>query len=158
MASLLPLPQNPKKEKEGGSLLKNSSFLSREEVLRRRARQAKALFRCYRAHYWAFVEEIKAKHREYYWNYGLSPLERDNRGDGEGNNEGFGEEVAKGQGKEEGKIRVRSKCGFGGCKSRAMPLTRFCHLHILADAKQTLYKGCIFITKRFEFLPILFSV
>uniref|UniRef100_A0A2P2M0X1 KAT8 regulatory NSL complex subunit 2 n=1 Tax=Rhizophora mucronata TaxID=61149 RepID=A0A2P2M0X1_RHIMU len=30
-----------------------------------------------------------------------------------------------------------------------MALTSFCHLHILSDAKQKLYKPCDYIIKRF---------
>ncbi|ONK57813.1 uncharacterized protein A4U43_C09F4350 [Asparagus officinalis] len=68
----------------------------------------------------------RAKHRDYYWEFGKSPLE----GEEEENEEG-----------------ERKRCGTSGCKSKAMPLTTYCHQHILSDKKQTLYKGCAFATK-----------
>ncbi|XP_020245032.1 INO80 complex subunit D-like, partial [Asparagus officinalis] len=106
--------------------LHQPQFLSREEVLRRRSLRAKKLSRVYRRHYWALIEEIRAKHRDYYWEFGKSPLE----GEEEENEEG-----------------ERKRCGTSGCKSKAMPLTTYCHQHILSDKKQTLYKGCAFATK-----------
>lgn len=108
-------------------------FLSREEVLRRRSHRAKKLARVYRRHYWAMIEEIRVKHRDYYWEFGKSPLEEEEENEEEENEEG-----------------ERKRCGNSGCKSKAMPLTTYCHQHILSDKKQTLYKGCAFVTKRYE--------
>lgn len=38
-----------------------------------------------------------------------------------------------------------------GCKAKAMPLTKYCQLHILKDSKQKLYTGCTNVIKRFVF-------
>ncbi|KAG0504049.1 hypothetical protein HPP92_004121 [Vanilla planifolia] len=54
-----------------------SECLSREEVLRRRSRRLKQLSRSYRRQYWALMEEIRVKHRDYYWEFGKSPVEED---------------------------------------------------------------------------------
>ncbi|KAL1336813.1 hypothetical protein AAHE18_10G090200 [Arachis hypogaea] len=39
------------------------------------------------------------------------------------------------------------RCAFGGCKIKAMALTRYCHAHILSDPKQKLYRGCRTVAK-----------
>lgn len=53
--------------------------------------------------------------------------------------------------RDNGLVRKRfgDRCGFAGCKSRAMPLSRYCHPHVLSDSRQTLYKACTFVVKRF---------
>ncbi|ONK56830.1 uncharacterized protein A4U43_C10F13460 [Asparagus officinalis] len=140
MAALLPSPQIPNEE-ETSSSLATSSLLSREEVLRRRSHRSKALYKRYRSLYWVMMEEIRAKHRKYLWDNGSSPLEKENGDDDGRDNEGLGEAG------DETRVRVRSKCACGGCKMKAMPLTRFCHQHILTDPDQTLYKRCVFVTK-----------
>ncbi|XP_039133960.1 INO80 complex subunit D-like isoform X1 [Dioscorea cayenensis subsp. rotundata] len=135
--------------------LKMAVVLSREEVLRRRSRRLKQLERCYREQYWALMEELRVRHRDYYWEFGKSPFDGQ-KGEnvvfaagGEGN-----EEVAKDGvgglgfgGGEAGKKGERERCGVSGCKVYAMPLTRFCHSHILLDGKQMLYKGCNYVIK-----------
>ncbi|ONK77777.1 uncharacterized protein A4U43_C02F10420 [Asparagus officinalis] len=118
---------NPNPMPTGDGSSGDAAALSRAEVLSRRSLRAKQLARVYRRHYWSLIEEIRVKHRDYYWEFGKSPLEEENE-----------------NGNEEGE---RKRCGFSGCKSKAMPLTRFCHQHILADGKQTLYKPCGFATK-----------
>ncbi|XP_027359502.1 INO80 complex subunit D-like [Abrus precatorius] len=117
--------------------LANSRFLTREEVLRRRLRRLKQLSRCYRGHYWALMEELKSKYREYYWTYGKSPFKEDHAdSDNENPNgvvSGVGDDIVR--------------CRFGGCKTKAMALTKYCHAHILSDSKQMLYQGCRAVAK-----------
>ncbi|WOL12771.1 INO80 complex subunit D-like isoform X2 [Canna indica] len=154
-------------------LLNGADALSREEVLRRRARRLRNLAECYRRHYWALMEEVRVKHRDFYWEYGESPLEE---GPSEANGRGFGagaggrellvEDGAMDRNEENGRAGIgvglgfgegeaggggrreeRKRCAFAGCKSKAMPLTRFCHPHILADTNQTLYKACTYVMK-----------
>lgn len=142
--------------------LKMAVVLSREEVLRRRSRRLKQLERCYREQYWALMEELRVRHRDYYWEFGKSPFDGQ-KGEnvvfaavGEGS-----EEVAKDGvgglgfgGGEAGKKGERERCGVSGCKVYAMPLTRFCHSHILLDGKQMLYKGCSYVIKRYWILSM----
>ncbi|XP_072963817.1 uncharacterized protein [Typha angustifolia] len=131
---------------EEDAALRSAAFLTREEVLRRRSRRLRQLAACYRRHYWALVEEVRVKHRDYYWEYGKSPTEEaaveEEEENGEGNllGLGFGENGGLKKGE-------RRRCALSGCKSKAMPLTRYCHPHILSDPKQTLYKACTFVIK-----------
>ncbi|MBA0599717.1 hypothetical protein Gorai_005924, partial [Gossypium raimondii] len=116
--------------------LSKSDYLSRQEVLRRRSRRVKQLARLYKAHYWSLMEELKRKHKEYYWLYGKSPFKEDEKKNGEQNDEnnklGLGFQL---------------KCQISDCKDKAMALTRFCHKHILKDTNQMLYRGCNFPIK-----------
>ncbi|XP_057497341.1 uncharacterized protein LOC130782059 [Actinidia eriantha] len=115
--------------------LSNSSHLAREEVLRRRSHNLKQLARVYRGHYWSMIEDIKAKYRDYVWKYGMSPYKED----------------------EERRIQteeVNHLCAFYGCTLKAMALTRFCHLHILSDVKQVMYKPCEYVIKSAQAGPI----
>ncbi|XP_027352949.1 uncharacterized protein LOC113863530 [Abrus precatorius] len=126
------------------TLLSNSSVLTRREVIERRLRRVRQLARCYRSHYWALMEELRAKYREYYWTYGRSPFKVDDlRPEGtvvsHENANGTTETVNVGD--------DLVRCAFGGCKSKAMALTRFCHAHILSDSKQRLYRGCHIVAK-----------
>ncbi|XP_014506696.1 INO80 complex subunit D-like [Vigna radiata var. radiata] len=125
---------------DADAALSKSRFLTREEVLRRRLRRVKQLGRCYRAHYWALMEELRSKYRDYSWTYGKSPFK-------EGHNEtdidyqnGGGVPALGG-----GDDIVR--CRFSGCKTKAMALTTYCHSHILSDSKQRLYHGCRAVAK-----------
>ncbi|XP_020228698.1 INO80 complex subunit D [Cajanus cajan] len=119
--------------------LANSRVLTREEVIRRRHRRVHQLGRCYRAHYWALMEELRSKYRDYCWTYGKNPFKED-RADSDNNNNDNPNGVVAG-----GDDIVR--CRFSGCKSRAMALTMYCHLHILSDSKQKLYQGCRTVAK-----------
>ncbi|XP_021289923.1 INO80 complex subunit D-like [Herrania umbratica] len=130
------------------SALSKSEFLSRPEVLRRRSRRVKQLARLYKAHYWNLMEELKRKHKEYYWLYGKSPFKEDEKKSSEendGNKLGLGSEL---------------KCQISDCKEKAMALTRFCHKHILNDSKQMLYRGCNFPIKSGQICkkPVLRSI
>ncbi|KAG2267245.1 hypothetical protein Bca52824_061800 [Brassica carinata] len=59
-------------------ILGPSTHLTRPELLRRRSHNLKQLAKCYRDHYWALMEDLKAQHREYYWKYGVSPFKEGN--------------------------------------------------------------------------------
>ncbi|XP_020592291.1 INO80 complex subunit D-like [Phalaenopsis equestris] len=138
---------------EEDDVFAGAEFLSREEVLRRRSRRLKQLNRCYRKHYWALMEEIRVKHRDYYWEFGKSPVEEDNAATAPG--AGTGE---AGLGQAEGENGSSSKgerkrCACAGCKSKAMPLTNYCHPHILFDTNQTLYKACNHVIKSTNNVP-----
>ncbi|KAL8141450.1 hypothetical protein V2J09_014482 [Rumex salicifolius] len=54
-----------------------------------------------------------------------------------------------------GGIESRNRCTFVGCKLKAMALTSFCHLHILSDPHQKLYKACNYVIKSAQAGPIL---
>lgn len=109
----------------------------------------KQLARLYKAHYWSLMEELKRKHKEYYWLYGKSPFKEDEKKNGEQNDEnnklGLGFQL---------------KCQISDCKDKAMALTRFCHKHILKDTNQILYRGCNFPIKSGQLCkkPILRSI
>ncbi|KAJ0977179.1 hypothetical protein J5N97_012653 [Dioscorea zingiberensis] len=137
--------------------LRTAAVLSREEVLRRRSRRLKRLARYYKEQYWALLEEVKVRHRDYYWEFGKSPFVGEEResGGNEGAVEGSEERAKAGVGAVGlgfgagvgGKKGERERCGVSGCKAYSMPLTRFCHSHILLDGKQTLYKACSYVIK-----------
>ncbi|KAL0908130.1 hypothetical protein M5K25_022603 [Dendrobium thyrsiflorum] len=132
---------------EEDDALAGAEFLSREEVLCRRSRRLKQLYRCYRKHYWALMEEIRVKHRDYYWEFGKSPVEEDNAASGPGvvvGEAGLGHPEGENGSSSRGE---RKRCAYIGCKSKAMPLTSYCHPHILFDTKQTLYKACNHVIK-----------
>lgn len=95
------------------------------------------------------------RHRDYYWEFGVSPVEEEGRGRGS-NDGGVGLGVGFGEGERNyngGGERMR--CAFSGCRSKAMALTRYCHTHILSDSKQTLYKRCSYIIRRYGLELIL---
>ncbi|KAL5998119.1 hypothetical protein ACLOJK_009054 [Asimina triloba] len=134
------------------ALLLRSDFLTRPELLRRRSRRVKQLAKYYRAQYWALMEEIKLRHREYYWKYGKNPFVEEEEEEG-GEREGGGETsmAAEGSGENSGGQRFgknERRCTFAGCKSTAMVLSCYCHPHILSDRKQKLYKACSYVIKR----------
>ncbi|CAN8306175.1 unnamed protein product [Cochlearia groenlandica] len=131
-------------------ILSRSTHITRTELLRRRSHNLKQLARCYRDHYWALMEDLKAQHREYYWKFGVSPFKEENHhhnhqnkrrrlevnGDEEDNNNNYG-------------VNVKGNCvacGNGG-KSKAMPLTNYCQHHILLDKKQKLYTSCTHVKR-----------
>ncbi|KAL3652075.1 hypothetical protein CASFOL_001756 [Castilleja foliolosa] len=148
---------------EHDAALSRSVFLTRSEILSRRARRVKQLSRIYRDHYWALMEELKLKFREYYWEYGKSPFVEDEEGakinsNGGGYSSGPAENVGNGNLGVNGLSfngKVSGKCEVHGCKAKAMALTRFCHLHIMSDAKQKLYMACTFPIKSSATGPIL---
>lgn len=77
----------------------------------------------YQDYYWSLMEDLKGKHRDYYWNYGKGPFEDD----------------------EKAENGVDGGCAFDGCKTKPMALTHYCHAHILNDTKQKLYKACTYL-------------
>ncbi|KAF8106404.1 hypothetical protein N665_0139s0002 [Sinapis alba] len=137
-------------------ILRHSTHLTRPELLRRRSHNLKQLAKCYRDHYWALMEDLKAQHREYYWKYGVSPFKEENQNKRR-KIDGDHEIAVEGSGDNDNNNGVKSSdssvkgncvaCG-NGCKSKAMPLTNYCQLHILSDKKQKLYTSCTFVNKR----------
>ncbi|KAL4291862.1 hypothetical protein GQ457_14G001510 [Hibiscus cannabinus] len=129
--------------------LSKSQFLSRQEVIRRRLRRVKQLSRLYKAHYWSLMEELKRKHKEYYWMYGKSPFKEEEKKDGE-----------QSDGDNKLGLGFQLKCQISDCKEKAMALTRFCHKHILRDSNQTLYRGCNYPVKSGQICkkPVLRSI
>ncbi|KAL9675670.1 hypothetical protein QQ045_003874 [Rhodiola kirilowii] len=112
------------------AVLSNSEFLTAEETVRRRHRHVLQLSRVYRDHYWALMAELRRKYRDYLWNYGGSPFVGGDR-----------LEVSDFRKRKVDGPEI-NRCAQYSCKQKAMPMTRFCHLHILSDSKQMLYKGC----------------
>ncbi|GLJ45821.1 hypothetical protein SUGI_0964260 [Cryptomeria japonica] len=55
-------------------ILQNADALTVEEVVRRRARRMRQLARLYKRHYWALMEELKSKYREFYMKNRISGL------------------------------------------------------------------------------------
>ena len=137
------------------SALAKSEWLSRREVLERRSRRVKQLARLYRHHYWALMEDLKAKHREYYWTYGKSPFKEDQNNPSPAN-------CTDGTGVENRRLALGSigddikRCHVANCKTKAMALSKFCHAHILSDPHQKLYKGCTYVLKRYLFPSFFF--
>ncbi|CAA2946280.1 INO80 complex subunit D-like [Olea europaea var. sylvestris] len=146
-------------------VLSKSEYLTRPEVLKRRSLRAKQLNRIYRDHYWALMEELKIKYREYCWEYGKSPFQDDGENEKINSNRRDGtrlfQENDNGTGNKYGNPGVNNgnnivnRCGVHGCKAKAMALTRFCNMHILSDSKQKLYKACNFSIKSSPTGPIL---
>ncbi|XP_042067714.1 INO80 complex subunit D-like [Salvia splendens] len=120
---------------EQDAALSKSEFLTQAEVIERRGRRVKQLARIYRDQYWLLMEEMKLKYREYYWEYGKSPFVEENE-----ENQRINSDNDLG-------FNATGRCGVNGCKAKAMVLTDFCHMHILSDTKQTLYKPCNFNIK-----------
>ncbi|KAJ0079275.1 hypothetical protein Patl1_23959 [Pistacia atlantica] len=162
----LPLPPTERASSEStndSSALSAAEFLSRYEVLKRRSQRIKRLSKLYKSQYWALMEELRAKHKEYYWMYGKSPYRDDDRSHKENNNnncsngkikeDSNGTNRREGTGEDDGVMM--KKCGVAGCKSKPMALTRFCHPHILSDSKQKLYKACSYVVKSAHTGPIL---
>ncbi|KAJ4955627.1 hypothetical protein NE237_012410 [Protea cynaroides] len=143
------------------SILCDSEFLTREEVIRRRSRRVKQLARFYKNHYWALMEKLRVKYREYYWKHGKSPFKeeeaKENGGSGvasgvEGSGDNNRSNLGIGENTSDGK---NSRCAFAGCKAKAMALTNYCHPHILSDSKQMLYKACKYVVKSSQTGPVL---
>ncbi|KAH7863297.1 hypothetical protein Vadar_015894 [Vaccinium darrowii] len=126
--------------------LSASTHLTRQELLARRAHNLRQLTRVYKDHYWAMMEELKGKFKEYVWKHGLSPYKEGGGGGADDDDEerGNGLEVNN----------TTALCAFNGCTLKAMALTKFCHLHILSDSKQVLYKPCEYVIKSAQAGPI----
>ncbi|KAJ7971820.1 INO80 complex subunit D-like [Quillaja saponaria] len=128
------------------SVLAMSEYLTREEVLRRRSHRLKQLSRVYKDHYWALMEDVKSKYRDYYWTNGKSPFKEDHKRNDDGHLDCLEVTCEKlNYAHHNGDDIVR--CNFNGCKSKAMALTRYCQTHILSDSKQKLYKQCNWMNK-----------
>lgn len=69
--------------------------------------------------------------------------------------EGTGENINNyGIGRSDLDVKNNNRCAFVGCKLKTMALSSFCHLHILSDSKQKLYKPCNFFIKRFDYFSL----
>ncbi|VVB07489.1 unnamed protein product [Arabis nemorensis] len=153
-------------------ILARSSHLTRPELLRRRSHNLKQLAKCYKDHYWALMEDLKAQHREYYWRYGVSPFKEEQNQSNKRRRlgpegeivdddavEGSGDNGNNNDGSNGVKVDqyANSNCGscMYGCKAKAMALTKYCQLHILKDSKQKLYTGCTNVIKRAPAGPLL---
>ncbi|KAK1591624.1 hypothetical protein Q3G72_010602 [Acer saccharum] len=151
--------------------LSRATHLTRPELLRRRSHYLKQLSKCYKDHYWGLVEELKTQYRDYYWEFGVSPVKDSQQedkatqresGDNNNNNnnkllvvEGSGDNVTSyNNGGGFLDIKNNQRCSFVGCKLKAMAFTSFCHLHILSDSKQKLYKPCDYVIKSAQAGPI----
>ncbi|KAL5543285.1 hypothetical protein UlMin_010995 [Ulmus minor] len=126
---------------EERTFLSRASHLSRKEVLRRRSNHLRKLTKCYRDLYWAYAEELRIQYNRYYWNYGVSPFKQDQPQPHLNLNQQSDENNP-------------TNCSFVGCDFKAMPLTTFCHLHILSDSNQKLYKPCTYVIKSAQAGPI----
>ncbi|XP_010542754.1 PREDICTED: INO80 complex subunit D-like [Tarenaya hassleriana] len=171
---LPPMANSPITMAREDQILARSTHLTRTELLRRRSHHLKQLSKVYRDHYWALMEDLKAQYREYYWRFGVSPFKDEQNqpnkrprlgpegetGDGDpvegcgenGNNNGGSNGVTS-----DPHTKSCSRCSYGGCKFKAMALTNFCHLHIVNDKKQKLYKACEYVIKRAQSGPITCS-
>uniref|UniRef100_A0A2P2M0W3 KAT8 regulatory NSL complex subunit 2 n=1 Tax=Rhizophora mucronata TaxID=61149 RepID=A0A2P2M0W3_RHIMU len=149
--------------------LSRATHITRQELLKRRSYKLKQLSKCYRDHYWALMDELKFQYRDYYWRYGVSPFKEDHprprkqdqggdigiEGIGENNNNNNGNGLNVNWNSEADlELKNNRGCLFVGCRLKAMALTSFCHLHILSDAKQKLYKPCDYIIKSAQSGPI----
>ncbi|CAM9000495.1 unnamed protein product [Rhodiola kirilowii] len=144
--------------------LSKSTHLTRKEVIRRRLHRMRQLSKCYRAHYWSLMEELRIRYREYCWKFGNSPFEKPRvrreevesqmgiEGSGENDEGGNYHRFVEFAAAADGNFK---QCGYAGCKSKAMALTSFCHLHILSDVNQKLYKACTHVIKSAQAGPII---
>ncbi|XWS67333.1 hypothetical protein CRYUN_Cryun05aG0278000 [Craigia yunnanensis] len=150
-------------------VLSRASHLTRQELLKRRLQHLRLLSRCYRHHYWALMEDLKIHYRDYYWKFGVSPFKHDHTQEPGGaeiaanptnnievsgdnnNNNNINANVNNNSSLD---FKINHLCLFVGCKFKAMALTSFCHLHILSDSKQKLYKACTYVIKSAHAGPI----
>lgn len=174
-------PFNPVSPEE--TSLSMSSHLTRQELLRRRLHHVTQLTKVYKDNYWALMEELRLQHRAYYWKYGVSPYkEKEEREEREVEKIQVADDHAEGSGETtinnmntiasngvaggklgigfgevgvESKVAGNNRCAFVGCKLKAMALTSFCHLHILSDQQQQLYKACNYVIKSAQAGPIM---
>ncbi|CAL5210347.1 unnamed protein product [Lathyrus oleraceus] len=113
--------------------LSTASHLTHRELLCRRLRNTKRLIKNYRRMYWALIEQVRIKHRQYVTETGRSPFE------------------------DEPDVVVDNYtniCAFHGCMSKPMPCTSFCFPHILSEPRQVLYKPCTFVIARLPGGPV----
>ncbi|KAG7634328.1 putative DNA-binding domain [Arabidopsis suecica] len=135
-------------------ILASSSHLTRPELLRRRADNLKQLAKCYKNHYWALMEDLKAQHRDYWCKYGVSQFKDEQN---QSNKRRRLDPEGSGDKGNDGDQYANSNSGFCmyGCKAKAMALTKYCQLHILKDSKQKLYTGCTNVINRSPAGPLL---
>ncbi|KAK9735839.1 hypothetical protein RND81_04G231900 [Saponaria officinalis] len=129
------------------SALANSEYLTRQELMKRRASRLRRLANCYKHHYWLLMEDVRRKHREFIWKFGDDLCKQPRYGGVEGAN-GVVADCAEGVDNNGGKLGFDGGnfnwCSFPNCRSKAMALTSYCHSHILSDSRQVLYTKCQF--------------
>ncbi|KAE8697681.1 RNA-binding family protein [Hibiscus syriacus] len=141
-------------------VLARATHLTREELLKRRLQHLRQLSRCYRHHYWALMDNLKIQYRNYYWKFGISPFKQNSiqEDDAPLTDRAADNNVNVNDSNNNNNVglnfRNNQHCSFVGCKFKAMALTRFCHLHILSDSKQKLYKACTYVIKSAHAGPI----
>eukprot|EP00249_Psilotum_nudum_P019994 c27512_g1_i3 orf=605-1552(-) len=143
-------------------ILQGADALTEEEVARRRVRRVRQLIKLYRMHYWALMEELRAKYRIFYLRNGKSGW-RDEAEISEKEREGVFHVPEQGGNDtvrtklEEGGTKVlhaperaaneSMRCSYQGCKAKPLALSSFCFSHIVFDARQQLYKPCTYISR-----------
>ncbi|KAL5205645.1 hypothetical protein ABZP36_033854 [Zizania latifolia] len=154
------------------SRLRLASALSREEVIRRRRRRAQQLRSIYRGQYWALAEELSARHAEYWWEHGASPVVDDAPGNADAAPAACSSVVVNpveacgadncgpppppppptkcgvSAAVTPAAAGGRAGCSSANCRAKAMPLSAYCFNHILLDPKQLFYKPCGFVTNQ----------
>ncbi|KAF6161308.1 hypothetical protein GIB67_009195 [Kingdonia uniflora] len=121
------------------------------------------------------MEDLRVRYRDYYWKFGKGPYKDEEEmgvdglvgnfvgeesGENNGGRVGFGVgenggcSGSGGGGGVGGDDVMIKRCVFALCKSKAMALTNYCHTHILADARQTLYTACIYNIKSAHTGPV----
>ncbi|KAL4297045.1 hypothetical protein GQ457_12G008200 [Hibiscus cannabinus] len=143
-------------------VLARSTHLTREELLKRRLQHLRQLSRCYRHHYWALMEDLKIQYRNYYWKFDISPFKQNSIQDLSDDAPAIETSPADDNVHVNNttdtniclNFKINQHCSFVGCKFKAMALTRFCHLHILSDSNQKLYKACTYVIKSAHAGPI----
>lgn len=145
-------------------MLQNANAMTVEEVVKRRSRRMKQLAKLYRRHYWALMEELRFKYREYYMKCGKSgwkeKVEDDAMKERDQHMEGVDERSEPPGSAQQSIPRPdngieTAKCSFQGCKSKPMPLCMFCYNHILSDDRQQLYKACSYVVKSGQTGPLI---
>lgn len=122
---------NPTSESSAAPPLSSATHLTRCELLRRRLQNLNLLSRHYRDLYWTLIHHLFTL---YTTQYPFSPFEDDS--------------IPQPQ---------PQPCAFQGCPSNAMPLTSFCHLHILSDPRQLLYQPCTYVIQRYLIATFLLN-
>ncbi|KAH9606741.1 hypothetical protein KSS87_009524 [Heliosperma pusillum] len=151
------------------SFLSKSEYLTRKELMKRRANRLSRLARCYRDHYWLLMEDVRRKHRDFIWRYGRDFYKEEydvvdgengvvladdvNNNNNNNNSNQVSRRIRANDVNNGGKLGLEigegslNYCSFPSCKSKAMALTSYCHSHILSDSKQVLYTRCQFALK-----------
>ncbi|KAL1822332.1 hypothetical protein ACET3Z_009110 [Daucus carota] len=135
-------------------------YITRKELLTRRARMLRELANIYKDEYWALMEEIKDKYAEFCWEYGKATIDDSDEDveidkNVERENVAVADGVEKKAGKPVGVPGSGNRCEAYRCERKAMELTQYCFDHILLDERQVLYKGCKYVLRGSLVGPIL---